>query len=116
MRIIIKEVMISIFLTLMFIFFLAVLVSQTSFSENMINPVVVGITSISLLMGAFRVSKYKKEKGILNGIIVVVIYMAILYLISSFISLDFSLSINSIIMILVGIIGGIIGGILGVNL
>lgn len=115
MKIIIKEILISFFLTVLLIGLLAILVSQTAFPEKLINPVVVGITSTSLLIGAFRISKYKKEKGILNGIIIGIIYMMVLYLISSFISLDFSLSINSIIMIFVGIVGGVIGGILGVN-
>lgn len=111
----IKEIIISIILSLILILLLAILISLTTLSEKFITPAVIGITFVSLLIGAFRISKNKKEKGILNGSILGGTYMIILYLISGFMSLDFSLSINSIIMIFLGILGGIIGGIIGVN-
>lgn len=111
----IKELILSILLTLILIFILSVIVSQTSVSEKIIMPSVIGIVTFSLLIGGFRNSKDKKEKGIIYGGLLGIIYMIILYLISSFSNFDFTLNLNSIIMIILGILGGAIGGILGVN-
>jgi len=115
MKIFAREVVISMILSLFFVFILSIIMSATTASEKIIMPGVIVSSSISLMIGAFRVSKCKKEKGILNGAILGFCYMFALYIISSFISIDFSLTINSIIMILCGILCGIIGGIIGVN-
>lgn len=115
MKEIIREVIISILLSLILIFLLSVLLCQTAVSENIIKPATIAIVIISLMIGAFRISKSKKQKGILYGGILGIIYMLILYLISSFANFEFYLGINSIIMIILGIIGGAVGGILGVN-
>lgn len=116
MKKIIKEIIFSILLTLVLIFILSVLVSKTSISENLIKPITIGIVSFSILVSGFRISKAKKEKGIINGGIIGLIYMLILYILSSTANLDFSLSASSLAMIIFGILGGAIGGILGVNL
>lgn len=113
---ILKELAISIVLTLILLFVLSVLISQTNMSESLAKPITIGIVSFALLIGGFRISKTKKEKGIINGCVLGFIYMGILYMASSAVNLDFSLSLSSIIMIILGIIGGAIGGILGVNL
>lgn len=113
---ILKELVISIVLTLLLLFFLSVLISQTNLSESLAKPISMGIVSFALLIGGFRISKSKKEKGIINGCILGFVYMFFLYLASSSVNLNFSLSLSSIIMIVLGIIGGAIGGILGVNL
>lgn len=115
MKKIIKELILSILITLILIFILSLVVSQTSVSEKVIMPATIGIVTFSLLIGGFRSSKAKKEKGIIYGGLLGIIYMIILYLISSFSNFDFSLNLNSIIMIILGILGGAIGGILGVN-
>ena len=110
-----KEVIISMILSILLIFMLSIVISKTSLSENIVIPASIGIVSISLMIGSYRIAKNKKEKGILNGVILGIIYMLILYLISSIINFNFTLSMNSLIMIIIGIIGGAIGGILGVN-
>ena len=115
MKVFIREYIISILLTILLIFILSVLISNTSMPEKIISPATIGITSLSLMIGGFRISKTKKEKGILNGCILGIIYMLTLYIMSAFLTLEFTLTINSIIMISVGILGGAIGGIIGVN-
>lgn len=115
MKIFIKELLLSILLTVLLIFIVSLLMSKTSLSDNLILPLLIGVTSFSLLFGAYRISKNKKEKGILNGLSLGISYMVILYFVSSIISFDFSISINSLIMIFCGIIFGILGGIIGVN-
>lgn len=116
MRIFFREMILSIILSLIFMFIFAIILSQTKLNENLINPVTIGIVAFSLMVGAFRISKAKKEKGILYGALLGLIYMIILYLISSAYNFQFALSMHSIIMIILGIIGGAIGGIIGVNL
>ena len=111
----IRELIIAVLLSVILMFILSIILSSTSVSENIIKPATIGIVTLSLMIGAFRISKSKKEKDILNGSILGIIYMFILYLISSFVNFEFSLSISSIIMIVIGIIGGAIGGIIGVN-
>ena len=115
MKKIIKELIISVLISLILLLVLAILVTETTMSENLINPLTIAIVTFSLMIGAFRVSKEKKEKGIIYGSILGLFYMIILYVISSLINFNFYLSINSIIMIILGILGGAIGGIIGVN-
>ncbi len=115
MKIFVREYLISILLTILLIFILSIVISNTGVPEKIIKPATIAITSLSLMFGAFRISKSKKEKGILNGCILGLIYMITLYIISGFLTLEFTLTINSIIMIFLGILGGVVGGIIGVN-
>ena len=115
-KIVLKAIIISVFCSLFLIFVLSFLVSNTNLKESIINPSVIFISSISILIGGFIVSKKIKKKGILWGALVGIIYMAIMYIISSLINMNFAINLNSLIMIGFGILGGAIGGILGVNL
>ena len=111
----IKEVIFSILCSLLLILLLSILLSTTKLNENLINPITMGIVASSLFLGGFRISKSKKEKGIIFGSLLGAVYMLILYIISSFLNFDFSLNINSLVMIILGILGGARGGIIGVN-
>ena len=115
MKYFLREIVISILISIILIFILSIIVSETSIQENVIIPSTIAITAFSLIIGGFRLSRTKKEKGILYGSILGATYMIILYIVSSFMNFEFNLSINSIIMIILGILGGAIGGILGVN-
>lgn len=106
---------ISIILSIIMIFVLSILISKTSLSEKIIKPATITITSISIFIGAFLVSKEKKEKGLINGIVLGLSYIVILYLFSIILNRGFYISSSSILMIFIGVIGGIVGGILGVN-
>lgn len=110
-----REFIISILLSLVLFFVLSILMSETSIEEKLIIPFTIGITSFSLFTGAFRISKVKKEKGILYGSGLGAAYMITIYIISSFANFNFNLTTNSIIMIILGILGGAVGGIIGVN-
>ena len=109
------NILLSITIALFLIFILSILICKTSLSESVIKPYIVFTTGISIFIGAFFVSKSKKEKGIINGMIFGISYMCILYVISVLVNGAFLISSNSLIMVLVGIIFGIIGGIIGVN-
>ena len=100
----------------MMLIILSILISTTNLSENVIKPCIVFISSFSILIGSFILSKKVKKNGIIYGSLLGFIYMLIIYIISSLMNMNFSLDLNSIIMIVIGIIGGAIGGIIGVNL
>lgn len=110
-----KGLIISIIITIISIFVLSGVLAFTNISENVISPSIIGITSISVLIGSFIVSQKLKERGFMIGLILSSIYILCLYLFSSIASGNFALTTASVIMIIVSIVCGIFGGILGVN-
>ena len=116
MKIFFRESIISFILSIGLIFILSLIISKTTIAESVIIPGIILISSISIMFGGIRVSRLKKQKGMLNGALLGFIYMFSMYLISSIILKDFSLNLKSMIMFFSGIIAGILGGIIGVNL
>lgn len=112
---IMKGTLISIILTLVLLFILAIVLTYTKVSENMIPAAIIVITAISLLIGSTIANKKMKKNGILNGGIIGAIYLLTIYIVSSAVSGSFLLGLKSIIMVVVGMIFGIIGGVIGVN-
>lgn len=114
---ILKGVGISVAFTLICLFIFSCLLVFTNISENLMQPVVIVITGISILIGSSIGNRKSTKNGIINGAAVGVIYILAIYLISSIISGgNFALNMQSVIMIAVGIIGGMIGGVIGVNI
>lgn len=114
---IIKGVGISFAFTLICLTIFSALLTYTSLSENLIQPVVISVTGISILAGSFFATRKVGKNGILKGITVGLIYIFLIYFISSIVNNGkFSFNLGSIIMILAGIICGAIGGIIGVNI
>lgn len=116
MFIIIKGIVISFIITLISIFILAVVLTYSDLSEELISPIIIGITAVSILIGT-SISTIKLSKnGILYGGIIGLIYILFLYIISSITSVGFGVNVQSIIMIIASIIAGMIGGIVGINI
>ena len=114
---IIKGVGISILFTLICLTIFSALLTYTNLSENLIQPVVISVTGISILAGSFFATRKVGKNGIIKGIAVGLIYILLIYLTSSIVNGgSFSLTIGSIIMILIGILCEAIGGIIGVNI
>ncbi len=111
-----KGVLISILITLFFLFVLSVILTYTNISETVIPVSIIVITCVSVLMGSLLTTKAMKRKGMLYGGVIGGIYIILLYLISSIISQGFGLNIYSILMIIFSIIAGMFGGILGINM
>lgn len=111
-----KGIVISISITLVMILLLSIILSTSNIKESVIIPSVIFITSFSILIASFIITKKLDEKGIVYGSLLGVCYMFLIYMVSSIINFKFSLSINSFIMIAIGVFGGSVGGILGVNL
>ena len=113
---ILRGSILSIVLTIAGLLIYSIILVNTEISENTINYVVIGIASISILIGSIlSVSKIAK-KGIFNGAIVGGIYVIVIYLLSSTINSNFNINLRAIILMAVSIIAGMIGGIIGVNM
>ena len=111
-----KGVLISIIFTVVALAIFSCLLAYTSISENLINPVIIVVTGISILAGSSIGNRKQTKNGILNGALVGGIYILLIYILSSILnSGNFALTLNSVIVIIVGSIGGIIGGIIGAN-
>lgn len=110
-----KGVGIAFIVTLILLIIFAGLLTYTDISEQVINPVIMVITGISILIGSSIGNSKIKKNGLLNGALVGICYCLIIYLISSLLNWKFILNFQSIIMIGIGMFFGIIGGIIGVN-
>jgi len=113
---ILKGVGIAIIFTFTCLTIFSILLTYTNLSENLIQPVVISVTGMSILAGSFFVTRKIKKNGIIKGITVGIIYIMLIYLVSSIVNnLNFKLNIESIVMISIGIICGAVGGFIGVN-
>lgn len=112
---ILKGIGISFLTSVILLLILAAVLTYTSVSENVVTPVIIIITAISILIGSSIGNIKIKRNGLLNGGIIGGTYIFLLYIISSIANWEFRLNMQSIIMIVVGIIFGILGGIIGVN-
>ena len=114
---ILKGLVISIIFTLICLFIFSCLLVYTDINENLMQPVIIAITGISILIGSSIGNRKTKKNGILNGAIVGILYILCIYIISSIVNGgDFRLGMQSLIMIGIGLLGGIIGGVIGVNI
>ena len=113
---ILKGSVTAIIITLILLFIFAIILTYTSLQEEVISPVIIIITAISILIGSSISTMRIKKMGLINGALVGLIYILTIYSISSITGSGFSLQIQTIIMIVSSIVAGMIGGIIGVNL
>ena len=106
---IIKGVLLAITFTIISLVIFAMLLVYTNLSEELIKPVIITLTGISILIGSSIENKKIKKNGLINGSLIGLIYILIIYIISSILSSNFSLNLTSLIMIGVGLICGILG-------
>lgn len=110
-----KGIGISLLITVIALIIFSIILTYTNIEENVINPVIMIITAISILIGSSIENTKLRKNGLINGGMIGGCYILIIYLISSILNWKFSLNVNSIIMIVAAIIFGILGGIIGVN-
>lgn len=113
---IVKGSITSIILTLVLLFIFSIIVTYTNVKESIISPIIIIITSISILIGSSISSLKIKKNGLLNGTIVGIIYILTIYILSSIMGMGFKIDINSVLMIIFAIAAGMLGGIVGVNI
>lgn len=112
---ILKGVGISLLFTVILLIIFSIILTYTNIQENVINPVIMVITAISILIGSSLGNIKIRKNGLINGGAIGGIYILTIYLISSILNWRFYLNIQSIIMIATAIVFGILGGIIGVN-
>ena len=112
---ILKGVGISLIATVVMLIIFSIILTYTNIQENVINPVIMIITAISILIGSSLGNIKIRKNGLINGGIIGAVYIIIIYLISSILNWRFSLNIQSVIMIITAVVFGILGGIIGVN-
>lgn len=113
---VVKGSITAIIITLILLFIFAALLTYTKLQENIISPVVIIVSAISILIGSSISTLKIKKNGLLNGALVGIIYIITIYLISSITGSGFACNINTIIMMMASIIAGMLGGVIGVNL
>ena len=96
-----KGIGIAFAITLILLLIFSAVLTFSNISENVISPVIITATAISILIGSSIGNNKIKKNGLLNGALVGIIYMVIIYLISSILNWRFSLNLQSIIMIVV---------------
>lgn len=112
---IIKGTGIALITTVILLLIFSIILTYTNIEENVISPVIMIVTAISILLGSSLGNIKIKKNGLINGGIIGALYITTIYLISSILNWKFSLNIQSIFMIIIAIVFGILGGILGVN-
>lgn len=113
---ILKGYIVSVIITLTLIFIFSVFLTFSNFSENIIEPVVIAITGISIFLGS-QIGLIKlRRNGLVNGGIIGVIYIASIYIVSSLVSGNFGINMYSTVMIIISIVAGMLGGIVGLNM
>lgn len=112
---IVKGIGISLAITIISLIIFAIILTYTSVGENVIKPVTMLITAISILVGSSIENTKIKKNGLMNGAIIGLFYTLVIYIMSSILNWKFSINAQSIIMAIIGIVFGILGGIIGVN-
>ncbi len=113
--IIARGVIIAIISSMVLLLIFSAILTYTSISESVSNPVIIIITAVSILLASQLSTRKIKKNGIVNGGIIGGIYIISIYLISSIVTGNFALGINAIVMIIASIVAGMFGGIIGVN-
>ena len=111
----ILNLLLELIISLILFFVIALLMSFTSISENVLTPLIVAVSMFAIFVGSFCYAKDKRKHGIIHGGLLGIFYILLLYIISSVMYSNFNISANSLFMIILSILGGIIGGVLGVN-
>ncbi len=110
-----KGITISYIITLPVFIVFSIILCFVDFPANMITPIVILTTIVSLLCSGYISSKGLKSRGWLNGAITGLIYISVLYLAGSIILSDFRIDRYVAITVVIAVLSGVIGGMAGMN-
>lgn len=108
-----KSLIIAYIVTGVLLLLAALLMQKIGLKDNQVRLFVILIYGISNIVSGFIFGKMRKNRRLLNGIIIGVAYFAMLVLISAIINKGFENELGkSIISLVICILGGAIGGIM----
>ena len=108
-----KSLIIAYIVTGVLLLFAALLMQKIGLKDNQVWLFVILIYGVSNIVSGFIFGKMRKNRRLLNGIIIGVAYFAMLVLISAIINKGFENELGkNIISLVVCILGGAIGGIM----
>jgi len=110
-----KGIAISYIITLPVFIIFSIILCFVDFPANLITPVVILTTIVSLLCSGYISSKGLKSRGWLNGAITGLIYISVLYLAGSTILSNFRIDRYAAITVVIAVLSGVIGGMAGMN-
>lgn len=99
-----KGTIASFIITLILLFIFSIFLTYTSLSEATITPIVIAVTTISILIGSGIGTIKLNKNGIINGGAIGFIYIFLLYLLSSIVRTGFAFNLSSALMILFSIV------------
>ncbi len=112
---VLKGLIVSYIITIPAFLIFALILSKIDSCADLVSPVVLIVTIISVLVAGIVSAKALKTRGWLNGSLAGLCYMIVLYIIGSIIYMNFSITKYVMSMFMIGILSGAVGGILGVN-
>ena len=112
---IVKGSVIAIISTFIMLVIFSTLLTYTNISEQVINPVLIVIISISILIGSSIGNKKIKKNSTVYGALVGIIYILVMFIISNILNNSFSITLANIVFLGIGMVLGILGAIIGVN-
>ncbi len=110
-----KGIAISYIITLPVFIIFSIILCFVDFPANLITPVVILTTIVSLLCSGYISSKGLKSRGWLNGAITGLIYISVLYLVGSTVLSNFRIDRYVAITVVIAVLSGVIGGMAGMN-
>ncbi len=111
-----KGVLLTYILNVLFILIYAAVLSYTSVSESTMPTVIFVINLLGVFISSSILAIKIKANGMKYGGLLGLLYIIILYLIGSFSNVGFALTSYSIATIIFNVLIGMVGGIIGVNL
>lgn len=108
-----KSLIIAYIVTGVLLLLAALLMQKIGLNDNQVRLFVILIYGVSNIVSGFIFGKMRKNRRLLNGIIIGVAYFAMLVLISAIINKGFENELGkNIISLVICILGGAIGGIM----
>ncbi|WP_443854128.1 TIGR04086 family membrane protein [Eshraghiella crossota] len=108
-----KSLIIAYIVTGILLLLAALLMQKIGLKDNQVRLFVILIYGVSNIVSGFIFGKMRKNRRLLNGIIIGAVYFALLVLISAIINKGFGNELGkNIISLVICILGGAIGGIM----
>jgi putative membrane protein (TIGR04086 family) len=88
----------------------------TKISENIIPPVVIVLSAVSIIISGINATRDIEQLGWLHGGLIGFLYVAILLILGLFVMPSMSFRLGTVIDLVLGFAVGALAGVLGVNL